>query len=248
MRRRVLVAGLLGLVALAGCGAGYTYLPTDSNVALAGGQPATRYAIPPEAPEGDVELASYGVTDVQTDNGGSVRVMHVRMVIANNGGAQPWTVDTREIELELAGEGKSRAAFVNASGAGLPIVTIPPGQKQTLDLFFPLPQKLDEADRIAAFDVLWRVHAATRVFAERTTFERAELQPYEPPYDDYDYGMGFGVAPFWWYDPLWPSYTFVHPAPVIVGPSLHFYPHLLRQGGRYVAPRAPARPSPGRHR
>ena len=69
------------------------------------------------------------------------------------------------------------------------------GASRAIDLYFPLPEALQAAKKMPAFDVVWRVHTAERVVTERTPFERLEVMPYPV-----DYGYGG-----YWYDPAYPG-------------------------------------------
>jgi hypothetical protein len=217
-------------LALGGCAPTYVFEPAVRGNALVAGLPAARYAIPPAAPQGDVRVASFGTTKVHLPEGPEIPVLQVRLVVANNGNV-PWTLDTREQYGAIPGEGTSRAVFVGADRDGAPIITIQPGGQRTVDLYFPLPEGMSGAGHIPHFDVIWRVDAGGVAVAERTPFERFELvQPGPSPYYN-AYAAGYG--PYFWYDPLWPSYTFAHP--VIIYPPRP-YPYAYRHGYRVYRP------------
>jgi hypothetical protein len=118
------------------------------------------------------------------------------------------------VEIATADEGRSRAAFVNADVAKLPVVTIPPGERRAVDLFFPLPESLEEPEDLPAFDVIWRVRADRRTVARRTPFERLASIPEAA----HDLAFRLGHAPYRWCDPLLPHHTFVHPTVVLRPP------------------------------
>lgn len=186
-------------LAVGACSSDYVYEPAANTTARVNGLAAADYQIPPELPQGDVRVTTFGIAKLRpTDNreGGHIRALHVRMVIANNAN-QPWTVDTREQRAVLAGNNQSRAAFAAAQSGALPTLEIPAGSQRTIDLYFPLPTTLQTADKIPNFDVVWRVHTNERVVTERTPFERMELVPY----GDYGYASS-------WYDPYYPGGTF----------------------------------------
>ena len=219
--RRLLLLCVLGC---AGCASQqYYYQPTEQATATLEGRPAARYGIPPESPRGDVLVTTFGVASLDLGGDEPLPVLHVRLVVANNGGEAPWTVDTREIRAELRGLQPVGPAFISASVRDLPTVQIPSGEKRTLDLYFPLPDPLRSDRQVPQFDVLWRVATDTRDVAERTPFERIRV---EPAWESHvGYGVGIGVvSPWWWYDPL---YSYPHPRPVIIQrvrpPHVHYY-------------------------
>jgi hypothetical protein len=228
---------VLGAAALAGCEHEYVYRPTVATTSAVAGRPASYYAIPPEAPRGSVQLATFGFADLHpTDGGKDVRAIHMRMVVANNADTA-WKIDTREQLLVLPGQGQSRPAFSSSDlGAG-PILEVPPNGKVNIDLFYPLPEHMQEAKEIPEFDTLWRVDTSTRVVADRTPFERLEVEPrYAYDYGDYYWGpWGY------YYDPYYPyggGFVGVTVAPgfyvhhgVVIHPSHGGYYH--GHGGYY---------------
>jgi hypothetical protein len=190
---------VVSALAIGACSSDYVYEPAVNATARVNGVPAADYQIPPELPQGDVRLSTFGIAKLRsTDNreAGRIRALHVRMVVANNA-RQPWTIDTREQRAVLVGGNQSRPAFAAAESGVLPTVEIPPGSRRTIDLYFPLPQNLQSAKKIPSFDVVWTVHTAERVVTERTPFERLEVVPY----------ADYGYDPYW-YDPFYPAGSF----------------------------------------
>jgi hypothetical protein len=222
------VALLLASLALGGCYESYFYRPTQQVTSTLSGLPASHYNLPPEAPRGTVDVASFGLTDLRSADGQpSSRFLQVRVVVANNNDSGVWQLDTREQLVEIPGEGRSRAAYVNADVGGLPIINIAAGEKHTLDLYFPLPAGLQRAKELPQFDVMWSVRVPERVVVERTPFQRITLAPAYALTYPYDYGFSYGWGPVWWYDPFYPSVTFIHPTvvtprarPIVVAPSV----------------------------
>ncbi len=220
------IALLLGALALAGCEHQYVYQPAVSTTSAVAGRPASYYTIPPEAPRGDVRVATFGFVDIQPTQQAKgeekMRGLGVRMVVTNNSD-QPWTVDTREQVLALPGKGESRAAFVSVDQGPIPEVTVPPGGKRVIDLFYPLPADMQKASKVPEFDTVWKVRTGTREVVERTPFERLEVEPvYTYSYDYYGWG------PPYWYDPYYyPSGAFVgvHMAPAYVAHPVTIRPY-----------------------
>lgn len=94
----------------------YAYVPTTNAVATIHGRVAADYPIPPAAPQGDLRIASYGLTDVSPKGAPNQiqRALHLRVVLADNG-ATPWTFDTREQRVELQDHELMAPAFATAS-------------------------------------------------------------------------------------------------------------------------------------
>jgi hypothetical protein len=215
--RRLLILCILGLSA---CGPEYYYQPAEQATASVLGRPAARYEVPPEEPHGDVRVATFGVTGVDVGDEETVPSLHVRLIVSNDSGAAPWLLDTRDIRAQFAGRPPLSPAFVNASGEGLPVLQIPPGQSRTVDLFFPLPEDLRGARDIPEFDVLWSVQTEERRVAERTPFERMRVEPQTTVM----YGYGYGWAPYWWYDPFYPRVIVIQQP----GPPRYYYGYPRR--------------------
>ena len=226
------VARLLALalaLVLAGCEHEYVYGPTVHTHAAIAGRPASFYAIPEEAPHGFVEVASLGFADLEAagaSDAQTLRALHIRVVVGNNGD-KPWTVDTREQRLELPGEGDSRPLFAKADLGTPPMVIVPAGGKVTLDLFYPLPESMKDAEGLPSFDTIWKVQTDTRLVAERTPFERLEVKAV-PTYD-YEYW-----GPPYYYDPYYHGWVGVYVGPGFVGHPVHVHhPHYAPPPGRH---------------
>jgi len=195
---------LLAVLSTACASEDYAYFPTENATASLRGSPAADYAIPPAAPAGDVRIASYGIAALQSSDGSSeIKALHLRLSIADNS-ASPWTLDTRDQRVDLDGRGASAPAFASADQPGTPppIVTVAPGGRRTVDLFFALPKDLWNAESLPAFDAIWRVSTGTQVVVERTPFERIALEEPAYGYDyAYDYPGPFWPYGYWYYDP-----------------------------------------------
>ncbi|MDB5214794.1 MAG: uncharacterized protein JWO86_2721 [Myxococcaceae bacterium] len=199
MSKSMTAAGLVTVVvslAVAGCEHEYVYRPTVATTSAINGRPASYYAIPPEAPRGSVQLATFGFAEINpSGDDKKLRAIHIRMVVTNNDDT-PWKIDTREQLLELPNSGRSRPAFANSDAGPGPIVDIPPSGKRTIDLFYPLPEHMQDAKDVPEFDTLWKVETPTRPVADRTPFERLEVVPYYA-YDDYGWGPGYYYDPYY---------------------------------------------------
>lgn len=236
------VSGLVVIASLCGCAGNsqYAYAPDTAN-ATAAGLPASRTPIPQEQPQGAIEVASYGVTDLQRD-AMKIPALHVRAIVTNDGDDAPWTMDTTQQMVEIAGEGRSRAMFVNADTGGLPNVSIARHERRVLDFYFPLPATMDEASRLPRFELLWQVNTALRTVASRTAFDRVDREPevaYGTAVTPWPLWAGYG--PYWWYDPFYPSAVFIHARPYVIrGPghvTVGRFGGHFRAGGGHVAVR-----------
>jgi hypothetical protein len=237
------LSGLVVIGGILGCAgtSDYVYTPDTAN-ATAAGLPAARTPIPQEQPQGAIEVASYGVTDLRRD-AAAIPALHVRAIVTNDGDDTPWTIDTTEQLVEIPGAGQSRAMFVNSDVGTLPRVTIARHERRVLDFYFPLPDHLRDALHLARFELLWQVHTASRTVASRTSFDRVDRQPavaYETVPAAWPMWAGYG--PYWWYDPFYPRAVFldVHPR-VIHGPGRvvvgRFGGQFRAGGGGHVASR-----------
>jgi hypothetical protein len=200
---RLVTALFLFAASLTGCSQ-YTYQPAENATATVRGRSAADYQIPPQAPQGDVRLASFGFSRVAPPNAPpdqTERVLHLRMIVSNNG-AQPWHLDTRQQLLDVSGVGRFSPAFASSRQgvAGFPSVAVAPGSRRTIDLFYRLPAGMNHARDIAQFDVIWRVDVPGQVVVERTPFDRLQVVPeYAYGYGPYGY-VDYGWGPFWWGD------------------------------------------------
>jgi hypothetical protein len=243
------------MLLVAGCGGAdqYLYQPAAANAEVSG-LPAVDYPVPPGQPQGDVRVVSFGVNEMQAEQGGqNAPVLQVRLLVSNTASPVPWTIDTRQITVALGGAGQSRAAFVNTDTGTPPVLQIPAGQSRTIDLYYPLPPTLASAGQLPGFDVVWQVQTGAGAVAQRTSFQRQQVSdddlyayaPYQYPvgaypfvYDDWywdDFGFGLGLGPVWWYDPLYPSFGFSHHPYFTFGGPIR--PHVWTTGrdgyGRY---------------
>jgi hypothetical protein len=221
---------------LAGCaipGSQYVFRPTEQVNSTIAGYPASHYKVPPEEPRGEIDITSFGITRMQVVEKGPIsRLLHVRMVVSNASDAGPWTIDAREQLLSVTGEGQSRPAYVNTDVRSLPLVLVEPRQQKTIDLYYTLPRGMQTSPKLNHFEVFWHVVTPGRVLAERTPFERREIENEIRRTDDVNLGVAYaaGWGPIWWYDPFYPLTTFRH-AVILHNQN----PILVRRN--FVAPR-----------
>ncbi len=225
-------SALAALLLAVGCAEtpAYVYTPEAANT-QAHGFPAERTPIPQEAPQGAVEVASYGVTEIQP-GGTRIPALHVRMIVTNDGDAIPWTLDTTKQLAAIPGEGTSRALFVNSDVQQQPIVTIAQHERHVMDFYYPLPATITGDRTLPRFEMLWQVETPAREVASRTSFDRVTEEATYAYTDAWPLWAGYG--PYWWYDPLYPGGLFVHAHPFAVG---RFGGHVAvgRFGGHFRA-------------
>jgi hypothetical protein len=207
---------IVAAAAAAGCAHEYAYLPA---VPGAGNDAAVRYPIPPEAPQGEVYVTSFGFTQMDVAEDRSANMLHARLVTVNNSAA-PWTIDGNAQQLMVPPTQQPISpAFINTDAQGGPVYTVPPQQRRVFDLYYAVPPPQDQASQLGFFELSWNVDVGGRPMAQRTPFQRFEdrrgvYEPY-PPY--VFVGLGFGVG--WWYGPGF-HYHYHYP-PVIRG---YYYP------------------------
>lgn len=200
----------------------YVYTPESVNAETAAGLPASRTPIPQESPKGTVEVTSFGITDLKSSND-HMPVIHVRMVVTNDGDVTPWTMDTGEQLLQIPGEGESAPIYVNSDVRTLPNVSIAQHERRVLDFYFPLPATIKSDSQLPAFDLAWKVNTAARTVASSTAFDRV-ARPEAVAYGDYDvdyWPLWAGYGPYWWYDTYYPGRVFRHPRPIAIHPRPH---------------------------
>jgi hypothetical protein len=229
----LLAGGAVAAAALSACENQYVYRPAVNTSATIQGQPASYYRIPANAPHGDVRIATFGLAQIQPrEGGGELEAIHVRMIVSNTDGDRPWTVDTREQLVALPNHGESRPAYATVDQGAAPLVEIPPRQARTIDLFYPLPADMSDADDLPSFDTIWTVQTAQGPVAERTPFERLTVEPRT----ETSYAFSYGYAPSYWYDPYYyPGGAFVG---VTVAPRFVHRPVIIVPRHRHYAPPA----------
>jgi hypothetical protein len=192
---------LLGVGLIGGCAEqpAYYYAPEAPTVTR-NGVPTRVEKIPPEAPQGTVDISSVGIAKLQNGDRG----LHVRMAVDNEGDDTPWTVDIRDQLVEIPNVGRSAPLSARADLQTLPTITIGRREKRTIDLYYPLPPGVREPEELSGFDLLWQVRTAQRPISGRTRIDR-----FEAP-EDYSTNMMVygGWGPYWWYDPFYPAVVY----------------------------------------
>ncbi len=210
-------AALLACAASSACEASYAYIPARGTTTIVGGNLAAQFDVPAEAPHeaprGHVWIESSGIVDLTPEaSDEEIHVLHVRAVIENDTD-QEWVFDTREQQIVIDKRGPTAVAFATAdAGTQPPQVTAAAGTKRMVDLYFSLPDDLEEDADLPQFDALWRLTTPTRAIAERTSFERVDesTQSYAA---GPDYLVGDAYWGPYWYNPYYPRFAFV-----VIGP------------------------------
>ncbi|HKQ70074.1 MAG TPA: hypothetical protein VJT73_12080 [Polyangiaceae bacterium] len=189
---------VLGLVAI-GCSLGIScasqkevFIPVGQSVASVHGAPSARYALP----GGSVLLVPLPMRTVREQE-----LIGVRMIVDNESGPMPWLVDAREQSIvpgpsEMEAPDPKADIVVNRSGSS--VVTVPPGEKETIDLYFPPPPRPPAAPALRELSMHWRIQAGDTAIAHQTNLYRATLEPVWGL--DSDYGQALGQN---WNDPDW---------------------------------------------
>ncbi len=216
----------LPLLFATGCASEYAYVPATTPTATVQGRSAATLSIPPDGSQGNVRIASYGLTDVEAQDQPdiSLQALHLRLVLADDA-PTPWTFDTREQRIEIGGAGPIPPAFASANaGSQPPLVTVDASTRRVVDLFFLLPEDLQDAEDIPQFSVVSRVDTSAGPVVQRTPFKRVEVEQDAPTYDAWAYapeyyywGGPYWINPLFPYAGLPPGYFhggfYIHPAP-----------------------------------
>ena len=202
------------------------YLPTGNS--LENG-PAASYPIPPQNPQGEVYVTSFGFTDMDSPSQQAGALLHVRLAVSNGSGT-PWSLDVRNQTLLVVGQGLEPPTYVNAESGSGPVYQVLPGRAGVFDLYYRLPPGQDKASQLGGFSLNWKVDAGGQPVADVTAFQRypEEPQMYEayPPY--VSVGLDWGLG-WWGVSPLFPGR----------GPYVHhyYYPPGRVHGGPWRGPR-----------
>jgi hypothetical protein len=175
MAKQFLAVSMLAMTALGGCmEATYLYQPTELATASQGGRAAARYLIPADAPEGEVRVATFGITALQIPGRKETPAVHVRLFVANDSGDATWTLDASDLLLAIPGSSALTPAFVKGPEDGISSIGVAPGTQRVIDVFYTVPRSVD-IDDLPGFVLTWRIQTEASVVAERTAFVRTEI-------------------------------------------------------------------------
>jgi hypothetical protein len=200
----------LSMLFLAGCATAVAppriYAPSGITH-WSDGYPAMVVAVPPETPHGFVELVSFGMTELRprgTDL--SITTLHVRVAVTNDEDDTAWTLRPADQLLELPGEGRSRAIYVNTDQAEGTAFSIAKRDHRVFDLYYPLPATIASADQVPWFELHWQLVTPARLVTSATRFEPLAGPPPAAPQVIFYAGWGS----HWWFDPTYPNIVFRH--------------------------------------
>jgi hypothetical protein len=194
---------------MASCSPAFIYRPADNATATMTGRVAADYQIPPNAPRGDLRLASFGMGKIPMSGSPNQnqKAIHVRMIVTDNS-QTPWTMDMRQQAIALPDGQQLAPAYVSTHEGqkGLPSVTVPARGKRIIDIFYGLPPNIQPASQLSSFSVVWHVNMPQQQVTERTRFDRMRVEPATVPFRERnasDIGWAGGEAPserFEWYE------------------------------------------------
>src|SRR5262249_51828530 len=121
---------------------------------------------------------------------------------------KPWRLDTRKQLAYVPGAGTSAATLVNAEGLE---VAVGHGETKTVDLYYPVPRGFERADDLPGFELNWAVVIAEEIQSGRAAFVRTVFEPQSGIAVEIPVGLAPPAGGYWWYQPLAPAATFVHP-------------------------------------
>jgi len=195
----------IGLIVAAGASATIASRPASCETTSESAE--LRRVVLPTASDagGALELSSFGVAELATDDGSVFPALHVRAVIASAASTRSWAVDASKARLEALPGTVVEPVAVNADLTTLPIAIIDPGERRVIDLYFPLPPELARRGGPASFALSWPVHIPERTvrhawFARGAAVVRLDV----------DAGHAAGRGAQWWFDPGYPWIGFHH--------------------------------------
>jgi hypothetical protein len=161
------------ILVVSGCATSepFVFRPTETPNVTRDDRTVARYSVPRALPRGELFVTSQGIAAVSSSSKDSPE-LHVRITVFNVAGEGPWAVDIRDQIVTLPGGTQVHANHVNTAAAGAPILTILPGERIAMDLYFELPEHARSSDSIAAFDFIWQVSTDRKRAAGTVPFGR----------------------------------------------------------------------------
>jgi uncharacterized membrane protein YgcG len=190
------------LLAVASCGVQYANEPVTNAPAPIARKAAVEYAIPPNAPQGSAQIASYGLAEITPENAPTEmqQALHLRVILTDHA-ATPWSFDTTEQRVKLSDGEVLAPAFASTNrGTPPPLVGADDYDHRVVDLFFLLPPTFQNTDSVPPFDALWRVNTSAGVIVEQTPFDALSIEPDDVAGERWDY---YGGDNYYWGGPYW---------------------------------------------
>ena len=196
----------LAAIAVIGCARyRYVYGPPRQPPAPQTGWPTSRH----EIAGGEVETSSLGVVAVRADEAtAGSPALHVRMVVRNRDDLKGWRFDTRKQLAYVPGAGTSAPTLINAEAIE---VAVARGEAKTVDLYYPVARGYERSADLPGFELAWEIFREGGVASGRSAFVRMIVEPQAAAALEVPFGLPMGLCPYWWYQPLSPAATFVHP-------------------------------------
>jgi hypothetical protein len=182
------------------CSSQSAYIPEERATSTLGGRTAASYALPSDQDQqGDLRVASYGVSKLERTSGDSLEAIHLRLAVSDTG-AQPMVLDTREQRLQLPDGRQLAPAYVSAKAGVPPLIRVMPGSARTVDLYFPIPLDLVDESSPPQFDAIWRVRVGDDTVSQITPFDKVAVDPAvarQELAEDIVEGDIYTVDPYW---------------------------------------------------
>ena len=170
------------VLALAGC---------DEVVGIETGLDPT--AREPSRPAQPSAVVTEGVIQLVPDGGPPVEVVHVRVTIAATGDV-PTTAHVSTATIAMPGAPTAWPIAANGSLRELPIVVVEPGDREPVDLYFPVAASASDDAR---YTFAWTLHTPTGPLALRES----------PALGVVDAAAPLGSGRYWWFSTTyaWPT-------------------------------------------
>ncbi len=126
------------------------------------------YTSPQPRPRGSVHVVSGAVTEMQPlGDERTVQVLQVRLLLTNLADDVPWVLDTNDVVVWLEGGTWCHPAFANADACAPPVLVVPRGARQLVELYYPLPAS-PSGRPAPAFSVAWLVQTGAGPLRQQT--------------------------------------------------------------------------------
>jgi hypothetical protein len=186
-------------------GAGLVVAPAVSGETSAGRDQQLVVLPTSSSTRAGLQLSSLGIAELRTDGGAVVATLHVRAVIANTTRDRPWVLDASKARIAAIPGPPVAPAFVNSDVTTLPIAILEPGERRTIDLYFPLSAELATLGGPTSFALVWPINTPARV-VQSAWFERDGAIALSAS----DVSRAAGWGHHWWFDPTYPWSTYFH--------------------------------------